>query len=358
MHDAIVIGGGQSGLAAARALHSYGLSPLVLEAGPEPVGSWPHYYDSLTVFSPVQYSSMPGLPFPGDPDHYPYRDEVVDYLRVYAAGLDVDIRTGTRVTSIEADGGGFVVHTAGGEAVAAATVVAASGSFGNPYVPDVPGREDFAGRVLHVADYREPSPHAGERVVVVGAGNSAIQVGHELADVARVSLAARHPVSFLPQRRDGRDIHYWLTTSGFDDLPAEWLAQIVPAPLVMDIGDYRRAFESGRIDQRDVFTRFEDDRVVWADGSAEPVDTVLFATGYRPHLDYLEPLGALRDGLPLHSGGLSATHRGLAYVGLEFQRSFASNTLRGAHRDAEHVAAPLAAHVRGAPAAVGLGAAS
>ena len=100
--DVVVIGAGQSGLSAARALQAHGIRPVVLEAGPEPVGSWPHYYDSLTVFSPAGYSSMPGLDFPGDPGHYPHRDEVASYLRRYAAGLGADIRTSTPVTAVEA----------------------------------------------------------------------------------------------------------------------------------------------------------------------------------------------------------------------------------------------------------------
>ena len=104
-----------------------------------------------------------------------------------------------------------------------------------------------------------------------------------------------------------------------------------------------------------MFTAFGRDHVIWPDGTREKVDTVVFATGYRPHLDYLSPLGALDGhGMPRHAGGISATHPGLVYLGLEFQRSFSSNTLRGVYRDAEHVITPLAAHVRNAPAAVGL----
>jgi putative flavoprotein involved in K+ transport len=80
----VVVGAGQSGLAAARALHKLNVPAMVLEAGDRPAGSWPHYYDSLRLFSPAAYSSMPGRPFPGDPDRYPARDEVADYLEQLA----------------------------------------------------------------------------------------------------------------------------------------------------------------------------------------------------------------------------------------------------------------------------------
>ena len=85
--DVMVIGAGQSGLAAARALQARGISPVVLEAGDRAAGSWPCYYDSLKAFSPARFNAMPGMPFPGDPDRYPARDEVAGYLDSYAAAL-------------------------------------------------------------------------------------------------------------------------------------------------------------------------------------------------------------------------------------------------------------------------------
>jgi putative flavoprotein involved in K+ transport len=353
MDEVVVVGAGQSGLAAARALRTSGLAPIVLEAGPEPVGSWPYYYDSLKLFSPAAYSGFPGFEFRGDPERYPSRAEVVDYLREYAATLDADIRTGCRVTSVASEGErGFLVTTDTGDAIRTAGVVAATGTFGSPHVPALLGEHTFAGRLLHVAEYHHPEPYVDQRVVVVGAGDSALQVGYELAQVARVTIASRHPLAFLPQRIDGKDLHYWLQRTGFDDLPPEWLARLIPATLVTDTGRYRAAVESGRPDRRPMFIGLDGEQVVWSDGTREVVDTIVFATGYRPHVNYLRDLGALTDGLPRHAGGISTTHPGLAYVGIEFQRSYASNTLRGVHRDADYIAPAIAAHIRDAGALI------
>jgi putative flavoprotein involved in K+ transport len=337
-YDAIVIGGGQAGLATAYALRTRGRTPVILEAGAEPGGSWPRYYDSLTLFSPARYSSLPSKPFPGDPERYPHRDDVVAYLREYATCLGADIRTGHRVDTVTRDGDGFTVRAAGEIAVTAPIVVAATGGFSRPYRPALPGLDTFTGTVLHTSDYREPAPFAGQRVVVVGAGNSAVQIAVELAEHAHVTVATRHPVKFAPQRPLGKDVHFWSAAVGFDHLPIGHLLRTPPTSPVNDPGIYRAAIGAGRPDQRRMFTAVENSDVVWSDGKRESVDAVILATGFRPGLSYLHDLGALDDeGAPRHSRGMSTVHYGLGYVGLEWQRSFASATLRGVGRDAEYV---------------------
>ncbi|MEV3966054.1 NAD(P)/FAD-dependent oxidoreductase [Nocardia sp. NPDC050193] len=341
-YDALVIGGGQSGLAGAHHLTARGLRTAVLEAGPEATGSWPRYYDSLTLFSPATYSALPGSRFPGDPDRYPHRDEVVDYLRDYAVGLDADLHTSTPVQTVTTGEGGFTVTTGTGQVFTAPRVIAATGSFGSPSIPVLPGQEEFSGKILHASDYRSPNEYAGQRVVVVGAGNSAVQIAAELADQAKVVLASRAPVKFIPQRPLGRDVHFWFTVTGFDAAPLARFVTDPPTQPVLDHGRYRAAVAAGKPQRRAMFTGFDADGVVWPDGSRTPVDVVIFATGYRPHLPYLAATGALSEtGAPRHHRGISTTHQGLGYLGLEWQRTPSSASLRGVGRDAAYLARRL-----------------
>lgn len=342
--DTLVIGAGQSGLATAHALCERGIAPVVLEAGDAPTGSWPGYYDSLTLFSPARYSALPGLPFPGDGDRYPHRDEVVAYLAAYAERLDADIRTGHHVRELEHRGGVFTARLADGRTLAARTVVAATGGFTNPHRPHLPGLDAFTGTVLHAADYTRPETFAGQRILVVGGGNTAVQIAVELAEHARTTITTRGRLRFAPQRPLGRDLHFWYTITGLDTAPVGRLLTRPPTVPVLDTGRYRTAIAAGRPDHRPLFTRLDGDRVHWGDGTTETVDVVLLATGYRPALDYLTGLDVLDpDGHPRHRYGLATAMPGLGFVGLEWQRSLSSASLRGVGRDAARVATSLAA---------------
>jgi putative flavoprotein involved in K+ transport len=226
------------------------------------------------------------MPFGGDPDRYPHRDEVVDYLARYAVRIDVDIRTRHRVKAVAADGDGFRVTTTHGEVFGARAVVAATGGFGRPHRPELPGLDRFPGSVVHVADYRRPHGYEGQRVVVVGAGNSAVQVAAELATVARTTLASRAPVTFSAQRPFGRDLHFWLTVTGLDIAPVGRLLPKHFTTPVLDTGVYRAAVAAGLPERRPLFTGIDGSTVVWSDGTRETVDAIVLATGYRPDLGY------------------------------------------------------------------------
>ncbi|UBV44650.1 NAD(P)/FAD-dependent oxidoreductase (plasmid) [Deinococcus taeanensis] len=341
--DVLVIGAGQAGLAAAYHLQGHGLTFQVLEAARRPAGSWPLPYASLKSFSPARHAALPGLPFPGDPERYPTRDEVLTYLETYAAHFRFPVVQDAEVTQVLRDAEGFRVLTADGRTFSSRAVVAATGTFRRPFMPVLPGQETFQGRTLHSLAFQAPSPFARRRVLVVGAGNSAVQIAVELAGGARVSLVARIPVKFTPQRPLGRDIHDWLTWTRVDQLTLGHLGRLPSLRHVFDPGQYRAAFREGRLDQRPMFTQFTRGGVIWPDGVEEAVDAVVFATGYRANLEYLRGTGALdRQGEPAQRLGVSRSVPGLYFVGLSGQRAVASATLRGAGRDAAVVIRHLA----------------
>lgn len=201
--DVVVIGAGQAGLASGWYLKQQGLNFMLLDEQRGPGGNWHNYYDSLKLFSPAAYSALPGMPFPGTPGHYPGRDEVVRYLEQYADRFQLPVRQGVRVTRVMGLEQGFQITTACGEYCQARAVIVASGAFSRPYLPDIPGREDFNGTQLHSADYRHGAPFRGQRVVVIGAANSAVQIAHDLAAVAEVTLATRDAIRFAPPTDTG-----------------------------------------------------------------------------------------------------------------------------------------------------------
>jgi putative flavoprotein involved in K+ transport len=340
--DTIVIGAGQAGLATGYHLRRAGLEFVILEGEAQPGGSWPRYYDSLTLFSPARRSSLPGMPFPADRNYYAARDEVTAYLRQYAGHFQLPIITNARVVRVEQEAEGFRVITQQGASYHGRSVIAATGAFHRPHTPQIPGQDSFQGQMLHSATYRHPAPFQDQRVVVVGAGNSAIQIGVELAQLAHVTLATRQPIRFRPQQLLGRDIHHWARLLGLDRLPlGPWLAGKTMHG-VLDTGVYQAAIAAGQPDRRQMFVRFTPSGIVWADGVEEPIDAVIYATGYVPNLDYLSALGALdADGQALHRRGVSTTVPRLAYVGLHNQWTYASATLRGVGPDAAYVVRAL-----------------
>ncbi|WP_024805468.1 NAD(P)/FAD-dependent oxidoreductase [Nocardia sp. BMG51109] len=343
---AIVIGAGQSGIAAAFALRDNGFRPLVLEAGSDTAGSWPHYYDSLRLFTPAHFNALPGRPFPGDPDRYPTRDEVAAYLRTCAADLGDAVRTGHGVTSVVRDGSGYRLRTVDGAEFVAPVVVSATGSFANPHRPHIPGLARYTGRVMHAADYRTPAQLAGQRVVVVGSGNSAVQIAVELAAVADVILACRTPIRYASTEPIPARSRFWSLLASAARLPVGPLFGTGTIP-VIDTDGYRNALRAGRPEVRDMPTAAAGTVLCWPDDRRDHVDTVVLATGYRPALPHLRAVITLdRNGFPRHRHGLSSTHPGLAFVGLEYQHTILSATLHGVGRDSRHVARRLARRYR------------
>ncbi|MEV1170475.1 FAD-dependent oxidoreductase, partial [Nonomuraea sp. NPDC049784] len=202
--DVVVIGAGQAGLAAGYHLRRAGVDFVVLDAQQAPGGAWQHMWPSLRLFSPAQYSSLPGrmMPVPAD-GRYPDAAHVVAYLADYEQRYRLPIVRPAAVRAVRRAGDRLAVDSGAGT-WHARIVVSATGTWWRPYVPHCPGIRGFRGEQLHTAGYRGPEPFHGRRVLVVGGGNSAAQILAELSRVARTTWATLRPPRLLPDEIDGR----------------------------------------------------------------------------------------------------------------------------------------------------------
>jgi len=326
--DAVVIGAGPAGLAVAGCLIRQGLRPLVLERAGELGASWRTHYERLHLHTVKTHSALPGLPFPKSAPRYVSRQGVVDYLEAYAAHHGIAPRLNTGVEAIVPRTGRWQVTTMDRQRFEAPAVVVATGANNHPNRPELAGRSAFRGRIVHSGDYRNGKPFAGNRVLVVGMGNTGAEIALDLAEHgAKAALSVRSPVNIvyrdvlgrptqltsmalarLPERW-GDAIARWLCTVTVGDIDRYGLRRSTLSPLrqlrehgrtpVIDIGTLAR-IKSGQIRVHPDIDRFTDDGVRFVDGSEAPFDAVVLATGYRAGVERLFP----ETQVPLDTNGM------------------------------------------------------
>ena len=340
--DVIVVGAGQAGLAIGWYLARLGLRFLVLEASAELGRSWRSRWDSLTLFTPAQYDALPGMPFPAPADTYPTKEPVADYLRAYADAFRLPVRLNSRVTSLSRSGDGFEVRTAD-ETFSARRVVVATGPFQVPFIPPAAGGLDSAVTQIHSADYRNPQALPDGPVLVVGGGNSGLQIAEELSASRRVDVSIGTSPPMLPQRLAGRDLFWWLTRLGLMRVPAESrLGRRVQARGEFVIGTSRRQLKRAGVTFRPRLVGADGRTVRFADGSTLDVGVVVWATGYRSDYSWISVPGVVRNGRVAHRRGVTDVP-GLYFLGLSWQHTRGSALLGFLDEDARHIADRIAA---------------
>jgi hypothetical protein len=307
--EALVLGAGAAGLATSRELLRAGVPHVVLERGDQVGCTWANLYESLVLHTAKGLSALPGLPFPSSVPVFPTRRDVLDYLYRYTEVFKLPIETGTDVTALRRGAGTWVARTAAGVTIEARAVVVATGIVSNPHVPAIPHRHLYQGRLLHSIDYRRPDGFAGNRVLVVGAGNSAGEISVELARAgADVTLAVRTGASIVPREIAGIPIQYFSFALAALPRPAQRaaatviarLSELVRGPAVLPpprvsscsnvplIGFYLAdAIRAGAIRVKGDFAELTRTGVRFRDDSEEPFDVVILATGYRAAVSLL-----------------------------------------------------------------------
>lgn len=344
--DVIVIGGGQSALTVAYFLKRAKLSFVLLDREDAAGGSWRHGWDSLTLFSPSAWSSIAGWPMPPVTEGNPGKDHVVSYLEQYEARYGFPIVRPIDVTAVERTGRGLRVRSKEREWEARA-VVSATGTWSKPYVPDYPGKELFQGLQLYSAHYQSPDTLQGQRVLVVGGGNSGAQIYAEVSEVADATWVTQEEPAFLPDEVDGRVLFERATErlkaqqeGRITEAPVGGLGDIVMVPPVVRAGD-RGALQAVR-----PFVSFTPDGVVWPNGEKTQVDAVIWCTGFRPSLDHLRKLDVLDDSGKVDvSGSRSIREPRIWLVGYGDWTGLASATLIGVTRTARSTANEVMAYL-------------
>lgn len=315
---------------------------LCLTTSWPPAGAWQHTWDSLHLFSPAQWSSLPGWLMPAASGQYPSRDHVIRYLAEYERRYEIPVRRPVHVHAVSRRDDGLLVSTDSGEWQAKA-VVSATGTWGHPYIPDYPGQGSFEGDQLHSAHYRNPEMFRAKNILVVGGGNSGAQILAELSQVGHTTWVTLEEPTFLPDNVDGRVL--------FERATERWKARADgrpdPAPSgglgdVVMVLPVREAREQGALRSVRPFSHFVVDGVVWRDGSHAQVDAVIWCTGFRPALEHLRSLHIYNDAGRVDVTDGRAVHEPrLWLVGYGEWCGFASATLIGVMRSARSAATQI-----------------
>lgn len=342
--DTLIVGAGPAGLAVAAVLRRKGVAFEILERNETVASSWRHHYDRLHLHTPKAHSALPFLPFARTWPRYPSRDQVIAYLENYARAFDLRPQFVTAaIKCAKTADDAWEVRTNGGVRRARHLVIA-TGFSRVPYRPSWPGLGDFAGTVLHSSDYTNGQRFRGQRVLVVGFGNSGAEIALDLAECgAPCAISIRGAVNVVPREVLRVPITYLALASRFlpprvadrlnaltirvaigdiarlglrrrDDGPIEEIVNAQRIPVV-DIGTIR-AIRDGRIQLRPAIDSFSERATRFADGRSESFDAVVLATGYQTGLRDLfdEDVSALDEsGRPRMDAREAA--RGLHFCG-------------------------------------------
>jgi putative flavoprotein involved in K+ transport len=348
-YETVIIGGGQAGLAMGYHLTRRRRPFVILDGNPRIGDSWRQRWDSLRLFTPAHYDSLPGLRFPAPGWSFPTHTEFADYLYDYATRWELPVRTGVNVHRLSHDGVRYVVET-GDLRLAADNVVVATGFDHAPRIPRYAAQLHSGIVQVHAAGYRNPTQLPDGAVLVVGAGNSGADIALDLAATHQILLSGKHPGQ-IPWRID-RPHARLLTPLAFF---AFRHVLTVRTPIGRRMRPYALAHSGPlvRVKSSDLAAAgvervartvgVRDGRPLLADGRTPEVAAVVWCTGFQPDTSWIDLPVFGPDGEPTQRRGIVHAQPGLYFLGRLFQHALSSSMIQGVGRDAEFLAEHVAA---------------
>lgn len=346
--DTVIIGGGQAGLTMGYHLLRQGRSFVILDASERTGDPWRKRWDSLRLFTPARLDGLDGMPFPARGDTFITKDEMADYLEMYAARFALPIRHGARVDRLSRDGGRFSI-SAGGSRFEADNVVVAMSDYQVPHTPAFAAQLDPGIVQLHASEYVNPSQLSDGAVLVVGAGNSGADIGLEVAMTHPTILSGKES-GHIPFRIEGfvaRHLlvrlvrfvgHRVLTIRTPIGRKLRPKALTTAGPLIRI---RPKDLATAGIERVSRIAGARDGSPVTEDGRVLDVKNVIWCTGFSPGFSWID-LPVFGDSeQPEHERGVVAKEPGLYFVGLNFLYAMTSDTINGVGRDARFVAEHL-----------------
>jgi putative flavoprotein involved in K+ transport len=348
--EVVVVGGGQAGLAIGYFLAQQGRDFAILEAEGEPAAAWRARWDSLRLFTPVRYSSLPALPFPGDPDAYPTRDEVAAYLTEYARRFELPVELDSRVRSIRRTNGSYRVEL-DDRTYEADQVVVATGPFQVPFVPSIAERLDPEVVQLHSTAYRSPQDIPEAPVLVVGGGNTGFQIAEELSASREVHLSIGSRQTPLPQRIFGRDLFWYLEGTGLiRKTTASRIGRRLSGRDTL-IGSRPRTLRRRHgVHLRGRAVAAAGHTVTFSDGHQLDLGAAIWATGFKVDHSWIDVPVFDDHGRVVHQRGVTESP-GFYFLGLSWLHTRGSALIGWVKDDAEYLAQTISTFQRPGPVA-------
>lgn len=334
--DVLVVGGGQSGLACGYYLKRSKLDFVILDKQETAGGAWLHAWDSLTLFSPAEHSSLPGWGMPKTEHTFPLREHVVEYLTKYEQHYQLPIERCVEVIEATKEDNVFKVQTTNGLYHAKA-IISATGTWGKPFIPSLPGRDTFAGLQVHSADYKSPEKFVGLKTLVVGEGNSGAQLVAEVSKVTDVKWATKKDPQFLPDDVDG----YYLFNVASAKYKAEKEGKNIDAAMyslgnIVMVPPVKEARARGVLVSSGTVVALFEQGVLWENGVKEEFDAIIWCTGFGYDTSHLKSLVSLDErGSTKTQESKSLETPGLWLMGYGNWTGYASATLIGTNRSAK-----------------------